>query len=208
MYMRSKDQFMKRSLVSEARIFNPRITHHSIRFFAATNTPYFYYSRSTTTAVGSSLYYTKRMGRTQEPVLTQQSSSVHHPSSSHTNKWHSSLASASASSSSPLINGHTTPQFNKSTLPTPAQLPTERKNLMGNVLPDPKKPIFFRLLRTFLRIANNCVLDTTLSLELRNKLGIRGIMPPGVDSPDIQIERCLARIRAKQTNLDKYVLTK
>jgi malate dehydrogenase (oxaloacetate-decarboxylating)(NADP+) len=47
-------------------------------------------------------------------------------------------------------------------------------------------------------------IDTTLSLELRNKLGLRGIMPPGVDSPDIQIERCLERIRAKETNLDKY----
>ena len=33
-------------------------------------------------------------------------------------------------------------------------------------------------------------------------------MPPGVDSPDTQIERCLARIRAKQTNLDKYLPTK
>ena len=50
------------------------------------------------------------------------------------------------------------------------------------------------------------ILDTTLSYELRNKLGIRGVMPPAVDTPDIQIERCLARIRAKSTNLDKYVL--
>ena len=154
MYMRSKDQFMKRSLFSEARIFNPRVTHHSIRFFAATtsSTPYLYYSRSTTTAIGS-LYYTKRMGRTQDPVLTQQSSSVHHPSSSHTNKWHSSLASASASSSSPLINGHTTPQFNKSTLPTPAQLPTERKILMGNCSLIPQNPNLFPITSDF---SQNC----------------------------------------------------
>jgi hypothetical protein len=48
------------------------------------------------------------------------------------------------------------------------------------------------------------IVDTTLSLELRNKLGIRGVLPPAVDTPEIQIERCLARIRAKTTNLDKY----
>jgi malate dehydrogenase (oxaloacetate-decarboxylating)(NADP+) len=35
---------------------------------------------------------------------------------------------------------------------------------------------------------------------------MRGIMPPAVDSSDVQIERCLARIRAKSTNLDKYLL--
>jgi len=50
------------------------------------------------------------------------------------------------------------------------------------------------------------ILDTTLSYELRNKLGIRGVMPPAVDTPDIQIERCLSRIRAKTTNLEKYVI--
>ena len=44
--------------------------------------------------------------------------------------------------------------------------------------------------------------DTTLSLEVRNKLGLRGIMPPAVDTLDTQMERCLARIRAKTENLD------
>lgn len=47
------------------------------------------------------------------------------------------------------------------------------------------------------------LLDTTLPYDLRTKLGIRGILPPAVDTSDIQIERCLARIRAKTTNLDK-----
>lgn len=49
------------------------------------------------------------------------------------------------------------------------------------------------------------LLDTTLSHDLRNKLGLRGVMPPAVDTPDTQIERCLARIRAKNENLDKYL---
>jgi hypothetical protein len=31
-------------------------------------------------------------------------------------------------------------------------------------------------------------------------------MPPGVDTHDIQIERCLARIKAKTENLDKYAV--
>jgi len=46
------------------------------------------------------------------------------------------------------------------------------------------------------------VVDTTLPLELRNKLGIRGILPPAVDTHDNQIERCLSRIKAKSTNLE------
>lgn len=45
-----------------------------------------------------------------------------------------------------------------------------------------------------------------MSLDVRNKLGLRGIMPPAVDTPDTQIERCLARIRAKTENLDKYLI--
>ena len=49
------------------------------------------------------------------------------------------------------------------------------------------------------------VLDTALSYEARNKLGVTGVLPPAVDSPETQIERCLARIKAKKENLDKYL---
>jgi hypothetical protein len=123
-----------------------------------------------------------RMGRQQDPVLIQSSNS-----GAENRVQHMSQKSHSTLSAQTNINGHTT------TTTTPKQYPffpfgsKNQEMIMGiNCL------LFKRLM-----------LDTTLSLELRNKLGLRGVLPPAVDTPDIQIERCLARIRAKTSNLDK-----
>jgi hypothetical protein len=98
---------------------------------------------------------------------------------------------------------HTTkPLSHLSTQPISNIYPTHKQS--------PQPPIAFKDKAALMGISSrisravaNCP-DTTLSLDLRNKLGLRGIMPPAVDTPDIQIERCLARIRAKTSNLDKY----
>ena len=123
---------------------------------------------------------------TNDPVLITSVGDPHQQNGSQ--KWASSLATAQQTA----INGgahHHTPHH-KHTSSTSSFYPKDKVATMG----------ISQLDRGML------ILDTTLSYELRNKLGIRGVMPPAVDTPDIQIERCLSRIRAKTTNLEKYVI--
>ena len=181
--MRSKDICMK-TLLSKQTLYNPRITRRAVRYSpAVTSTPHGHKGTFTTTSI-------VRMGRTQAPVLIQSSAPDNQHPSSHTHKWQSTVASPS------YINGHTTPQYLKSAISTP-QLSKDKQMYMGTVSQ------FYSFAKFQIKYWQLAV-DTTLSLDVRNKLGLRGIMPPGVDSPDIQIERCLARIRAKNSNLDKY----
>jgi hypothetical protein len=120
---------------------------------------------------------TGRMGPSQGSVLIEAPSAVAE-SHSETHIPHKTFSSTTQ----PLTNGHT-PQRTPN-----SSFVQDKSMLMGN------------------RSLELTHVDTTLSLDLRNKLGIRGIMPPAVDTPDIQIERCLARIRAKKNNLDKYAI--
>ncbi|KAF3912851.1 hypothetical protein AA313_de0204193 [Arthrobotrys entomopaga] len=46
--------------------------------------------------------------------------------------------------------------------------------------------------------------DTSYEPQLRQNLHISGLVPPVVESYDVQIKRCLNAIRAKKTEIDKY----
>ncbi|CEH16436.1 related to nadp-dependent malic enzyme [Ceraceosorus bombacis] len=47
--------------------------------------------------------------------------------------------------------------------------------------------------------------DTAFSPEKRDELHLRGLLPPAQQSMDLQIERALAQIREKKTDLGRYV---
>jgi len=173
--MRSSDICMK-TLLSEVNLYNPRNSHLAVQIFANSPITTPYYSRRPASTI-------TRMGRPHDPVLIQSTASA-----PENRKFQSTLATHS------YINGHTTPQYIKPATSTP-QLSKDKQLYMG-ICPN---------LVNFGTFGWQLLPDTTLPLELRNKIGLRGMMPPGVDSTDSQIERCLARIRAKQTNLDKYI---
>ena len=152
---------------------------------------------SSKTLLKTSILNKIKMGRSSVPVLTQSTAPVVENQQAHGNqllksgnqKWVASLAGAHLNNGDSL-NINTSSSTSSSTIPPPSITVKDKAILMGTNTPS--EGIF----------TDNFVVDTTLPHELRNKLGIRGIMPPGVDTIDTQIERCLARIRAKQTNLD------
>ncbi|KAF3926771.1 hypothetical protein ABW21_db0208371 [Orbilia brochopaga] len=47
--------------------------------------------------------------------------------------------------------------------------------------------------------------DTSYEPQLRQNLHIRGLVPPVVETHDIQIKRCLKNIAEKKTEIDKYI---
>ncbi|KAF3940718.1 hypothetical protein ABW19_dt0203407 [Dactylella cylindrospora] len=47
--------------------------------------------------------------------------------------------------------------------------------------------------------------DTSYEPQLRQNLHIHGLVPPAVESHDIQIKRCLKAISSKKTEIDKYI---
>ncbi|UZJ57173.1 hypothetical protein CBS101457_006493 [Exobasidium rhododendri] len=47
--------------------------------------------------------------------------------------------------------------------------------------------------------------DTAFSNEKRKELGLRGLLPPGHQTMDLQIERTLYQMRVKKTDLGKYI---
>lgn len=47
--------------------------------------------------------------------------------------------------------------------------------------------------------------DTSYEPQLRQNLHISGLVPPVVESHDIQIKRCLRAIASKKTEIDKYI---
>ena len=183
--MRNK-KFVKCSL-SEVLPYNPRHIvcrqlHHHTTTTTALRLRSLLPRRFTSAAhrlVAAAQKSSLRMGR--DPILTATVAQNHH-SHIHTPKPLSSLAAQ------PNSNGYPTHKQS----PQPPFTVKDKAAIMGT--------LFYSIARTVL------IADTTLSLDLRNKLGLRGIMPPAVDTPDIQIERCLARIRAKPSNLDKYTL--
>jgi len=176
----------------------------------------YHYSSRTYTTTTSRLFLGKvnsvRMGRTNDPVLIQSSSGVAenhlNPVGQHAHqhgninqKWVSSLSNTSTNNkpvngdSPHKLSSSSSAPANSSTPPQSSIDLNDKAMLMG-------KFQFLSLLLVMV-CANFFFLDTTLSLDVRNKLGLRGIMPPAVDTHDTQIERCLARIRAKDHNLDK-----
>ena len=47
-------------------------------------------------------------------------------------------------------------------------------------------------------------IDTTYSNEERSQRGIRGLLPPAIETPEIQLDRCISRARQIHTPLEKY----